>query len=314
MTPSAPRERGPTVSVIMPFLDCAPFLEEAIRSVSAQTYGDWELLLVDDGSSDGSEAVAASFARRDPARIRLLAHPGRENRGASAARNLGLRHARGRYVAFLDGDDVWLPHKLEEQVALLEADPGAGMLYGRTLHWYSWTGRPEDRDRDHVPDLGVPTGVPLEPPELLTRVLTYRAPMPCTCSTLVRRDLLERVGGFEEHFRRVYTDQALYTKLLLHAPVLVADGCWDRYRQHPGSASALRRSEERTAARVAFLEWVGKYLEEEGADDPRVWRALSRALWPHRHPRLYRLLRPGFRLRSAASRWLRALRSRTRPS
>ena len=80
----------------------------------------------------------ADFAQRDPSRIRYFEHAGHANRGMSAARNLGLDHARGRYIAFLDADDVWLPEKLREQVSALNDNPRAGMVYGRTLIWHSW--------------------------------------------------------------------------------------------------------------------------------------------------------------------------------
>ena len=95
------------VSAIVIFLNEERFLAEAIASVRAQTFRDWELILVDDGSSDGSAGIARAAAEEDP-RIRVLAHPGGANRGMSASRNLGLSDARGEFVAFLDGDDLLL--------------------------------------------------------------------------------------------------------------------------------------------------------------------------------------------------------------
>ena len=135
----------PLVSVISIFFNAAEFLAEAIESVLAQTYPHWELVLVDDGSSDGSAEIARRYADSDPGRIRYVEHPGHENRGISAARNLGVREALGEYVAFLDADDVYLPQKLERQAQLLAAHPEAAMVYGATLHWHGWTGRPEGR-------------------------------------------------------------------------------------------------------------------------------------------------------------------------
>ena len=94
------------VSTIIIFLNAERFLAEAIESVLAQTYPTWELWLVDDGSTDRSSQLARDYAARHAARIHYLEHPGHENRGKSASRNLGLRHARGEYVALLDADDV----------------------------------------------------------------------------------------------------------------------------------------------------------------------------------------------------------------
>jgi glycosyltransferase involved in cell wall biosynthesis len=118
----------PLVSVIIIFFNALDFLEEAIDSVFAQTYAEWELLLVDDGSTDASADIAKAAALRHPGRVSYLAHDGCQNRGTSASRNLGIRHAHGEYIAFLDADDVWLQHKLEQQVALFQAHPLAGMV------------------------------------------------------------------------------------------------------------------------------------------------------------------------------------------
>jgi glycosyltransferase involved in cell wall biosynthesis len=88
--------------------------------VLAQTYDSWELMLVDDGSADGSTDIALRYAKQYPKKVRYFEHDGHQNRGASASRNLGISHAKGHYVAFLDADDVWLPHKLEQQVAVID--------------------------------------------------------------------------------------------------------------------------------------------------------------------------------------------------
>src|ERR1700742_2903638 len=97
---------NPSVSVIIIFLNPgARFLREAVDSVFAQTHGDWELLLCDDGSTDDASAYARELAKQHPGRVTYLEHPGHENRGMSAARNLGLRHASGEFVAWLDADD-----------------------------------------------------------------------------------------------------------------------------------------------------------------------------------------------------------------
>src|SRR5262245_25666733 len=122
----------PLVSVVTIFLNGERFILDAIGSVFAQKYDNWEYLLVDDGSTDTSSAIAREYAAQYPGKVRYLEHEGHVNRGMSATRNLGIRHSQGKYVAFLDADDVWLPHKLERQVALLESHPRAGMIYGAT--------------------------------------------------------------------------------------------------------------------------------------------------------------------------------------
>ena len=108
-------EGGPLVSVITPVRDAADTLAETVASVRAQTRGDWEMLLIDDGSTDGSAALAAGFAAADP---RTRALPLGPPLGTAAARNRGIAAARGRYIAFLDADDLWRPEKLARQIPL----------------------------------------------------------------------------------------------------------------------------------------------------------------------------------------------------
>lgn len=278
------------VSVIMPFLNAEPFIQEAIESVLAQTYGAWELLLVDDGSTDGSTDVALRYTEKQPRRVRYLAHEDHQNRGISASINLGVANARGEYIALLDADDAWLPRKLEHQVPMLDAHPEAGMLYSNSLYWFSWTGDPADQGRDFLPPLGVPTNTLLQPLELLTRALRGEAPLPCPCSILLRRAAVERVAGFEESFRAGFTDQAFYTKLLLAAPVFVAEGSWDKYRQHPASTCAvLRDAGEINAKRLVYLQWAARYFVSQGMAHTEAYWIIRDELLRLKNPRLFRL-------------------------
>ena len=227
------------VTGIIIFFNAEKFIEEAMQSVLAQTYRRWDLLLVDDGSTDGSTAIARSYAQHYPDKVRYLEHPGHHNRGMSATRNLGVCHARGELIAFLDADDVWLPQKLEQQVAILNAQPETAMVCGPTPWWFSWTGNPEDAKLDAMREIGVPPDTLYQPPTLLTLLLRNEAKAPATCSALIRRKTFQDVGGFEETFRGMYEDQAFFAKVYLKAPVYVTSECWDRYRQHPGSCCSI---------------------------------------------------------------------------
>jgi glycosyltransferase involved in cell wall biosynthesis len=281
------------VSIVTPFLNAGRFMREAVDSVLAQTYPDWELLLVDDGSTDESTAIAQAFAAAHPRRIQYLAHDGRINKGASASRNLATSVARGEYIAFLDADDVYLPRKLEEQVPLLDAHPATGMLYGGTEYWYGWTGRPEDRARDWVwRRYGVAPNAVIEPPRMLTTFLRNGGTVPCMGSVLARRRAIEQVGGWEESFPHLCDDQVFHAKLSLHFPVFVADGCWDRYRQHDASTCHVAtRTGQSDAAFERYLLWLEGYLVTQRVGDADVWAAFRGALRQHRHPWMYRLER-----------------------
>ncbi|HET6973737.1 MAG TPA: glycosyltransferase family A protein, partial [Pyrinomonadaceae bacterium] len=116
---------NPLVSVIIPAYKVAPYLAETLESVFAQTFSDFEVILVNDGSPDTDEMEKVIEPYRD--RIVYLRQ---ENRGAGAARNTGLRSARGRYVAFLDGDDIWLPGFLSEMVSFID---GYDLVYANAL-------------------------------------------------------------------------------------------------------------------------------------------------------------------------------------
>lgn len=291
------------VSVVIPIFNADQFVREAIESVLAQTYSDWELVLVDDGSSDRSTAIAMEYAARDPGRVFYVTHSGGATRGLSASRNLGIAHARGEYVTFLDADDTWFPHKLERQTAMLNRHQDAGMVYGVSQWWYSWTDEPQDATRDFVYPLGVPAGVAIEPPALIEPFFVRQeAAIPHPGSILVRRSLLERIGGFEEawasggrpdtSFRDLYEDQALYGKICVHASVVASAECWYRYRQHPASMTAqATRLGQDVEARVFFLEWLIRYLTAHGLGQSELCAELARQRFRYRHPRLAGLAR-----------------------
>lgn len=277
----------PLVSVIVIFRDGERFLGEAIQSVLAQSRREWELILVDDGSADRSGFIAQGYAAAD-ARIRYVTHPGGVNRGMSASRNLGIASSSGPFVAFLDGDDTWLPDKLEEQLQLMDEHPRASMIYGRTQWWYSWPGSDESQKRDYLYEPGIALDCLHEPPSLLQSLIRDDGNPPYTCSILLRRDALERVGGFVDAFTGLYEDQAFFAKIFLTEPVFVSSRCWDRYRQHDESACSVARATgelhpvDLSSSRHRFLEWLTDWITSQGTPDSETRDALERALRPYR--------------------------------
>ena len=284
----------PLVSVIMPFFNAGKFIEEAIKSVLDQTYGNWEMLMVDDGSTDESTRIAIRYAEEYPDKMRYLAHKDHRNRGASASRNLGIHHSQGEFIAFLDADDVFLPEKLAKQVPVLESQPEAAMLFGATEYWYSWTDDPYNPKGDYIWNgFGVEPDTLVKPPTLLHLQLKDGM-MPCPCSFLVRREAIDRIRGFEESFRYIYTDQVFFAKLCLNENVFVSSGCWEKYRQHPDSCCHyVENRGEAVSARLFFWDWLEKDLIGQGYKGSDIWKTFEREkalYWPYRHPILNRLL------------------------
>ncbi|MEH1965217.1 MAG: glycosyltransferase family A protein [Nostoc sp.] len=306
--------KKPLVSCIIIFLNAGEkFFIEAIESIFAQTYDNWELLLADDGSTDESTDIALRYAQQYPEKVRYVEHEGHQNRGMSATRNLGVRNAKGDYIALLDADDIWLPQKLEKQVAILAAQPEAAMVYGSTLMWHSWTGRPEDAQRDYGRILGVKADTLVKPPTLIKIFLKGKAETPGTCSILIRRKVLQDVGGFEESFRGMFEDQAFFYKVCLKASVFIESGCWDKYRQHPNSCCSVaeaqgyyNRTQWNSAQRI-FLNWLEKYLSEQGVKDTEICQALNIALFPAHHPNLHYLSKSIQKLKVRLNKFIRSI-------
>lgn len=263
----------PRCSVVLIVRDGERFIAEAIASVQAQTMSAWELLVVDDGSSDSTHDIAASFASSDD-RIRLCQHPGGANRGMSATRNLGLRESCGELVAFLDHDDRFEPAKLETMLGLLQAHPDAAAAAGPNLRWHSWRG--DAAERDVVQTFGDVRPGLLGPPGLLPAFLVRSEATPL--GLVVRRSVAIELGGFEESFRGMYEDQVFLARLTLRHPIAVTDAVLHRYRMHEASCvAATRRSGRDLAARRRFLDWLTDELDAAGVRESDPLRRVVRA-------------------------------------
>lgn len=183
---------SPLVTILMPAYQAAAYIDEAIASVAAQTFPDWELLVLDDASSDATAEIAQRWAERD-ARICLLRNE--KNLGAAATRNRGLTRARGRFIALLDSDDFWLPQKLQKQLDLA-ASTGAEMVYcSYAMHDETGARRYADF---------------LVPPETDFHAMLAKNVMSCS-TVLLRAEALDGRGFPTEVY---HEDYALWMQLL----------------------------------------------------------------------------------------------------
>jgi glycosyltransferase involved in cell wall biosynthesis len=212
----------PLVSVIINVRNGALFLRDAIDSVLAQTFADWELIVWDDCSTDESAAIAKSYLDE---RIRYYLSPVITPLGE--ARNQAIAQARGEWLAFLDQDDIWLPRKLERQLAL--AAPEVAIIYGRTILFDSHRGNL--RDYDHVHEFG------LLPQGNLFSSLVSDACYIAMSSAMLRRFAVVEAGDIPPNIQAT-PDYYLYLALARnHEARAVQEGVC-RYRVHPASMSA----------------------------------------------------------------------------
>lgn len=211
----------PTFSVIMPIYNAAETLCAAVQSVAVQTLSDWELILIDDGSTDGSLQLGKLVANAD-ARIRCL---GYANAGPSTARNRGLEVARGRYIAFLDADDLWHSDRLKGFADLFEAKEDIGLLYSRT-QFIDADGKPLRTITSHLP-------------KLTLEHLLAENPVCSTSNIACRREVIAQIGGFEDGLDYA-EDQDWLVRFTAKSAwrAMGVNQVWFFYRSRPDSQSA----------------------------------------------------------------------------
>ncbi len=269
------------VSVVLATYNTERFLAEAVRSVLGQTYGNLELIVVDDGSTDGTRELVEQFLG-DP-RVRYLYQP---NAGQPAADNLGISHARGSFIAFIDADDVWMLDKLARQMPLFAASARVGVVFSSITH--------VDEDGQRL----VAHQVPRYAGRVTDRLFVHNF-VPFS-SSVVRRECFDRIGTFDATLRGSY-DYDLWLRASVDYDFALVEDSTVYYRVWPGQMShrfrvfydggirVMRRfqaaNQRELSARAARNGWANTYAgraycikKYEGA----TWQAMTdygRALW-----------------------------------
>ena len=202
----------PEVSIVIPLYNKAPYVGRTLTSIQRQTFSNFEVLVVDDGSTDGGADIVSAAG---DSRVRLIRQ---RNRGPGAARNAGIKEAGAEFIAFLDADDEWLPEYLERGLAILKSGP----LENASVTCGYFTS-PGESSRQLCERRGLSEGQQrltiATPPELIISILAYMTP----CSTIVRRGVLEKWGGFySDHACKYGEDAYLFLKILLNEAVTLS--------------------------------------------------------------------------------------------
>jgi glycosyltransferase involved in cell wall biosynthesis len=228
----------PLVSAIVPAYNAEQFLARALDSALAQTLQASEIVVTNDGSTDGTGALADSYATRYPDRVRVVHQ---SNGGLVAARNAAIAAARGQYFALLDADDLWLPHHLEESVKVLGEDDALGLVHAN-IEFMDIEARP----------LSVPRRTWPEDTDAFLDILLRRRDVSCP-TVVFRRSVVDRIGLFDPAFNRLgCEDRDMWLRVARVSGLRYLDSVHARYRI--GHASMSRNLEKMQRARMILVD------------------------------------------------------------
>ncbi len=226
----------PTVDVIIPAYNAARYLPAALESVAAQSFEDWQIVLVDDGSTDNTAEVIARFIERFGSKLRYIRQ---DNRGLPAARNTAIRASTSEFLALLDADDAWLPCRLAESVRVLRERPMAGLAYG-LITYIDAEGNPGST---FAGNRGLAEG------RIASRIYMRKVDLPCPTITF-RRRCTEEVGLFDESMRAT-EDRDLWLRIAQRYEVAFIPRVLAYYRLSANSMST--DAQRMIAAQMRFI-------------------------------------------------------------
>lgn len=254
------------VSIVIPVFNAVKYLPETVQSVMNQTYPAWEIIIVDDGSTDGSYELACLYSQESPGRVRVATHPGRANLGCRRTRLLGIELSNGEYIASLDADDMFTPDKLERQVGILDSqrevlmtfapmflgdDPATMWSSDPCLQQFSFSLPRCFMRKEFVPYL-----------------LSFRND---PAGALIRRSDLLRLGCYRDPIE-FCEDTAAFLRLAMNGSVYIDDKPNYLYRSSAESwCGSVRAAGRIYREHYPFLRWAAVYLARQKCTVLRVW-------------------------------------------
>lgn len=265
----------PLVTVVIPVYNCGRYIGEAIQSVLDQDYPRIEVIVVDDGSDDDTVAQAKYFGNR----INLLCQP---NRGPASARNLGVRASRGDYLAFLDGDDIWLPGKLSDQMRYLAEHPEIGVVFSRWERWHpAANGAFPPPDSVVHADAARREGLDTEISGWIYPQMLLDSEV-CIITALITRRLFEELEGFNESLQ-TGEDYDFWLRASRRVQIHKLARTVALYRQHPqGTTHVVRPVSNAYLVLMRALERYGEIGPDgRSVDRIRLRQRLAQLCFEH---------------------------------
>ncbi|MEO8209364.1 MAG: glycosyltransferase family A protein [bacterium] len=245
------------VSVITTVYNGSETMIESIESILNQDYKNWELILFDDGSEDGTQEIAKKFAKDFPSKVFYFEHAGNKNFGIAYTRNRAIEKSTGDIIAFIDQDDIWLPNRLSHHINIFDEYPECAMVWGPAEYWYQDRSFKQQVGADKQ---GLKNGI-YSPPFFVETFLRNLGGTPCPTGTMVNKKNFYTVNGFEEEIKGP-DDIILWIKLSNKFQVYYDDLVLFKYRKHANSfLSKSKKSGKFYEWNLVFYKWIIDFLK-----------------------------------------------------
>lgn len=251
----------PLVSIITPLYNGTKTLDETAASILNQDFPDWEWILFDDGSNDGSQELGKSYSEKYPDKIFYYEHSENRNYGTAYTRNRAAEKSAGKVISFIDQDDVWYENRLSEQLNIFNQFDECAMIWGPALYWYK---EREFKQPVGYKGSGLKSGM-YNPPDFVEIFLSDLRGTPLPSASLVRRKYFNAVKGYEESIRGS-EDIVLWLKLADKYPIYYHDEILIKYRKHQDSTLRIaKQSGIMDEWDLGFYNWVIEFLKRTSA-------------------------------------------------